>query len=862
MTRRVGWAVLLALAAACGGPAGTDTVGGSDVPSEGGDALPADLPSQPDGLDATDTVDAADVPDGLPEGVAWTAPDPFPLDGTIPAQNPAAFARMSRYATHVSGPLGGRPNVGHRGSFGTGNGRVFGFVGLADPLNTLHSLVGPTYERRPAFFGDYAIRLARASDSMLPDFDEEWAGRSLSAPILVTRGRLGDLELDTIDVAPAAGSGEAPATCFLRAVIVRNRGASSSGPLDVVVVPANPVTSPVQGALLETQAASDGRVRRMASQFQGSDATLARIEDGRLILGIETVAPGAESVHLLSHCTGEAPEATPEADAVPGWFTEDPFLALSAVLGASATGYAAWQDGTVQSDVPDPMVADFLDGMKMTLKVQTASTGASCPMSEYTRTWARDNIGPVMALLAYGAFEDVEAMLDYLYAAIRFKGDLQNSYDADLDVASPPAAPDWAAMAPLSGRVAAETPSYLVTMYGLHHRYTGDPGRATERWGLLRRCLFGQGFGVDRLLPFTGDETYRAAMDAAFGLDLNYAHQDKTWSANSTFLWLGAARELSRLASALGRTAEREEVLTLFDEVEGKSVPHYQGTDGCMAAFAWMDTLAMSPPFEDVAHQVTWSGWKDGDDPLAQSALQCLVQRLGRAPGEIVSRPDETYAGMFDSWEGVYTGMLPGYTLAALTDTGHPQAEAAFGAVRKSLDTSGNLQEDMIFDDHSGLSPAYDTGGALGDYTAKFRPWEGGIVAEAALRFLVGFRPDATAQRIDVRPHLPTGWPRMAFSGLRAAGERFDLVVTRVGTGEAVVKVTRRPGATGSTPWHVALRWDAPSGEPTFEVDGQAVTTDAAQRWTTLFQTVSAQAPAVDLAPGATVEVRVRAEGL
>ena len=52
MTRRVGWAVLLALAAACGGPAGTDTVGGSDVPSEGGDALPADLPSQPDGLDA------------------------------------------------------------------------------------------------------------------------------------------------------------------------------------------------------------------------------------------------------------------------------------------------------------------------------------------------------------------------------------------------------------------------------------------------------------------------------------------------------------------------------------------------------------------------------------------------------------------------------------------------------------------------------------------------------------------------------------------------------------------------------------------------------------------------------------------
>jgi hypothetical protein len=856
MVRSAGWAAVLLLAAACGSGASTGTdLTGADVPSEGGDEVLADA------LDASDVADVPDVPDGLPEGVAWAVPDRFPLDGTVPAQNPQAFARISRYATHVTGPVAARPNVGHRGAFGTGNGRVFGFVGLADPLNTLHSLIGPTYERRANFFGDYAIRLARAVDATPPDFDEEWAGRSLSAPVVVTRGRLGDLELDTIDLAPPAGSVEAPVTCFLRQVIVRNRGTVASQPLAIVVVPTNPVTSPEGGTLLETQAPSDGRIRRLATQFQGVDGTTASVVDGRLVLGLEPMAPGSESVHLLSHCTGDALAETPEAEAVPGWFTEDPSQVMSAILGAAATAYTGWEAGTVQADVPDPMVADFLDGMKMTLKVQTAATGATCPMSQYTRTWARDNIGPVMALLAYGAFEDVEAMLDYVYAAIRYAGDLKNSYDADLDVGAAPPAPEWAAMAPLEGRVAGETPSYMVTMYGLHHRYTGDKARAMDRWGLLRRCLFAQGFGIDRLLPFTGDETYRAAMNAAFGLDLEYAHHDLTWSANSTFLWLGAARELDRLAGALDKASEVEEVRTLSAEVERDSVPRFQRSDGCMAAFAWMDTLQMSLPFEDVALQVTWSGWKDGDDPLAQSSLDCLVKQLGRAPGEIVSRPDPLYAGTF-AWEGVYTGMLPGYTLAAMTDAGHPQAAAAFAAVRTNLDTSGNLVEYMIYDDHSGLSVAYDPVGALGDYTTKFRPWEGGIVAEAALRYLVGFRPDATTREITLRPHLPAGWPRMAFRGLRAGGERFDLFVERGVGGEAVVQVTRRAGSADLAAWHLALRWDAPSGAPDFEVDGVPVATAAVQRWTSLFQTTSAQSPAIDLAPGATVAIRVRAQGL
>ena len=137
-----------------------------------------------------------------------------------------------------------------------------------------------------------------------------------------------------------------------------------------------------------------------------------------------------------------------------------PTIDAGELLDETAAAYQAWDAGLVQVELPDPMVADFVDGMKITLKSQTAATGASCPMSQYTRTWARDNIGPTLALLSLGAHDDVRAMMDYVYGAILLKGDLNNSYDADLDVSDLPAAPDWDGLPVLTERVAAETPSY------------------------------------------------------------------------------------------------------------------------------------------------------------------------------------------------------------------------------------------------------------------------------------------------------------------------------------------------------------------------------------------------------------------
>jgi hypothetical protein len=324
--------------------------------------------------------------------------------------------------------------------------------------------------------------------------------------------------------------------------------------------------------------------------------------------------------------------------------------------------------------------------------------------------------------------------------------------------------------------------------------------------------MFAQGFGPDRLLPFTGDETYRAAMNAAFGLDLEFPHHEKSWSANSSYLWAGASREFERMAGAIGKDADAAEAGKIRGEVDASILQHYVLPDGCHSPLKDRDTMKAWPaPFEDVALQVAWAGWRDGDDPEVQKSLQCLMDRLGVFPGVVQSPLDPAYQDfpLLDANQGVYTGMLPGYVLAALADAGHPEAADAFRAVEHSLDTSGNLQEYLVFDDHSGLSIVYDPGGGIGDYTAKFRPWEGGIVADAVFRYLTGFRPDAAARTISLRPHLPKGWAHFEARGLRVGEDRFDMRVSGSSPKESRIEILSR----ASLDYRVRFRWDYASAE-------------------------------------------------
>ncbi|MGM0576457.1 MAG: hypothetical protein ACQEXJ_12070, partial [Myxococcota bacterium] len=557
------------------------------------------------------------------------------------------------------------------------------------------------------------------------------------------------------------------------------------------------------------------------------------------------LASGEARVVTLVHCSadGDQAVAVPDVDA-------------GALLDETAARYQAWEEDLLQVEVPDPMVADFFDGMKMTLDVQTAATGASCPMSMYTRTWARDNIGPTLAWLALGAFGRVEAMMDYIYGAVLLGGGLSNSYDADLDVSDPPPPPDWDARGTLGSSVAAETPSYMVWIYGTWWRHTGRLEEAEARWGFLRHCMMDQGFGPEGMLPFTGDETFRAAMNATFGLELESPHHEEAWSANSSLLWMGVHRHYEALASRLGFTDDVTAAAERLAEVEAGFLDHFLLEDGCVSPLRDRETGETWPaPFEDASLKVTWAGWKGGDAPLARDNMACLMDRLRWEPGRIQSPMHDKHLDdpLLPEVEGVYTGMLPGYTLSALVETGHPEAEDAFNVLGDALSTSGNLQEYHIADDHRGLTFLYDASGKATDYTAKFRPWEGGIDLAAAIEYLVGWAPDQPNRTLRLRPHLPNDWPDMAFRGFRVADDRFDVEVER--TPDAVVV---RVVSEAAEDYDVILRWDAVQDAPiTFEVGGEAVGEGDVERFEAFGQRSARLAPQT-LGAGDTLEVVVR----
>jgi hypothetical protein len=756
---------LLVLAPACGGGVAS---GGDDTTDAIADAV-------------SDAI--ADVAPP-PEIALWPAGPSFPTDPSFAPALPELTARLSTWVTHVAGPVALRPDTGHRGGYGTGNGRVFALFGLTDPLNTMHGMTGPTYERGKRFFGDYSIRLTGTGIS--EESDEEWATQSLSGPAVATRARHGSVWLDVLTFAPLVDS---PAShCILRVVEVRNTGDAPTGPLAVRVDAAAKVSSPSEAVLLEATGE-----RALTTGFADG---LGASDGKALVHALAPLAAGSSAELTLLHCSAEGGDPVPL-----------PSVETSALASALAAEFAAWDSGLARFETPDPRVGDFLDGMKLSLRVQTSREGANCPMSQYTRIWARDTIGAVLAWLRYGAHDEVRAMMTYLYYAASRGGDLSNSYDADLDFATPPAPLDWDALGPLSAKVASETPSYMVWTAGEWLRFTGDATPIAERWPFYRRCLLRQVPSADGLLPFTGDETFRTAMNVAFGYPLEYPHHDVSWSANSSLLWLGADRHFQAMARATGHDADLPTAAALESQIRQGFLDHYLLDDGCVAALVVRETGETYPaPFEDVALKLTWAGAFDPDSAMARDALGCLIERVGSTPGRFQSPMHDNHLDfpLVPDATGVYTGMMPGFALAALTDLGHPDAEASFVALSRVLGSSGNLQEYQVQPDDSGLTLLYDPSGALGDYTAKFRPWEGGIVAAAAMDYLVGFDPEASARTVTLRPHLPSHWPALAARGLRAGAARFDVELTQTPTGTSVTVRT-----DAQEPWKVVLRWDS-----------------------------------------------------
>lgn len=409
---------------------------------------------------------------------------------------------------------------------------------------------------------------------------------------------------------------------------------------------------------------------------------------------------------------------------------------------------------------PDAKVDDLLESLLVTLWTQTDAHGVVSPMSRYTSAWLRDTEGPVRLYVATGLFEEAADALEGVYDLAVGAGAIQNSFPLDGRRTGSP--PDWATVSFMPGREPAEAPSYPVLLDALVRRAWGRPALDDEAF--LRACVERQAL-TDGLLPFSGDETFRYPMAAVVG-DLPEA---LGWSANSGFLWIAAAE-------ALGMET---------DDVRAATEAAYW-TGEAWSPLAAYDTLEPFPaPYEEVSPQAARLG-------LSHAGLDALVATLLQPDGTL--RSEDAVA---------YTGMVPGYALDALRD--RPEAEAVFNGIDVVATPSGHFEE-LHGVDHRPLDVSHLADGTGADVTARYRPWEGGVVGAAVLGYLVGAEPDAGARTLALRPHLPNGWGSFTVDRLRLGDDRYAVTVT-----EAEVRLTRDGGAD---PWTVSVDGEAREVEP------------------------------------------------
>ena len=787
----------------------TDAVTAADTATATDAVTAADATT--DTATATDT--GPDVPWAPPDPTLWPANELPEIDGPFLDAHPE-LQPWSHWRTHLDGSPEPYPPCRARGAFGLGNGRVFATIGMGEPTNAVHGLAGPTYEQGENFYGDLAVGVTGPDGAGWKDFDEQWVMMSFGAPALFWRGVRGDLEVTVVDLVLWGDTvPDVARRAWLRTVLVRNRGAAA------IDAPTLVVRGTGHGAGADGASLTQSRDGRRVVTFLDRDGATAAANG--LTLPLSTLAPGAEERVLLIHLTmtADADEAAERA-ALLAAVAGDGLDGLSA---GSAAALQAWWDGTVRLTTPDPMVDDLVRALALSIKYQLTASGATTAMSHYSGTWTRDNVGPLRSLLALGAHDDAAGVLDYYYRAVLNSGGLGNRYRCDLPIDVPlPAEPDWPNLPKGGERTAGEAPSYIPMMYGDYVAWTGDLDKASQRLGFLRYTLDTQTVSDDGLINWSGDETFRGAMNAALGLLIEYPLQVETWSPNSSLLFVAAAETLADLIHAGDPHAgEADAWQDRADVVWNAALDHLRLEDGCWSAFRFREAFGGEPspgPFEDVALKEIWAGARDGDDPEAQARLQCLIDHTRQAPGILQSLLHPRYSSpqLFPFLkEGMYTGMLPGYTLFAFARAGHPEAEDAFDAVRLSADTGGFSTEYMVYDDHLPLQIVYDPNGTgVVDYTARFRPWEGGIVLHAVLDYVVGVQPQRDG-RITFRPHLPNGWPSFTAEGVRVGAARFDLSVRRVGPDAVEIEIT----AHGEGSWGVAVRWDH-GADQDFDVTG------------------------------------------
>jgi hypothetical protein len=783
--------------------------------------LDVDVPS-PDTL-AADALDGAgsgsDVGTEVllpPPDSLWPGETPEPAWPAWVDGHPWLRDEFSRWSFAVD--MADPPHFRALPDHAVGNGHVFSLLGYAYPLNTLHSMNGPYYHKGLRFFSDVTTAIAIGADGADLAWKRQGSGKVTTSTVVMTWAEAPQAHLFTVDFAPLVGdAGDLRRRALVRLAVVRN-----------------PSSNPVNGLVLRLNAA--------APQTAEGNHLVEQVEtrSRRIVALGEADAEVADGV--LRVPLGKIPGKGDRVVAIAFVFDDEKALGTETLAALEAADLDALLDQTRDSwlekladaatlTTPDPRVNDYLTSQLLVVLSQQAYNGSSHPMCEYTRTWLRDNAGPARLLTRVGLFEALRAELDYLWLAMLAEGGIGNSYFGNYQPEDAKPEPDWDSLAPMDGRSRAESPSYIPLMFAWYRQASGKEDFIDERFGWMRYALEGQAFDGD-LLPFSTDETFRTAMAVAHGLNVEEQFDVGFYSSNSSFLWVAAARELADMADAVGRTADAEALRTRAEAVAAAAEELFLAQDGHYHPYVRSADLSPAPsPFEDVNTKPLWTGYRAPTDPVALDNLARTIELLGGEDGILVSPLPAVHQNLFGLpiAEGIHTGMSPGYFLDNLALTHHPLGEAAFNALALHATASATTPEYQILDDHAPLHFLYDTQGGIGDYTARYRPWEGGILADAAWSWLLGNRADALNNTLHLAPHLPNGWSWLEAKGIRVGDARLNVRVERIDDHWRV----KLSDLTGADSIQVHLTVPATGSEPVCTIDGQVVPCATAESpWT------------------------------
>ncbi len=609
-----------------------------------------------------------------------------------------------------AGPV---PSRAEAGAFAVGNGRVFGLVGLDDPPNTLSNLIGPSYQVEGGFFGDSAVVLMRGELALT--VQEAQVQRPQGSVVVRSRLDYGSHKLETTDVAVPGGNS------ILRWLTVWS-GEAEALSLRVGLARGSEEAASSDGAALLQRRGN----RELRIGCEGGQS------DGRQIDIAVPALPAGESWTTL--CTYQFGPAETGVDPL-------------AALDQSYVDSSRWLAQGAQLYLSDPKVEALVESALITMYTQTTPQGMVSPMNRYTKGWLRDSEGPVRLYLDLGRFSDARAILDATYRAAIYEGAIANSWSLDLplDQVEDPEDPVsfWASADFMPNREPVEAPSYPVLLHAAYAQATGEPWEEA-RLAFLEACLERQERQEDGRMAFSGDETFRYPMALALG----NLPEALGWSSNSSLLAKNAALSLgnAQLAAEASATLDRWYL--------------HGGTYAPLSTFA--DDLPWPSPHEDTSLQGFWSGTDDLSD------LDALLAVLAQEDGTLLSKNlgGEPVLG--------YTGMVPGYRLAAMTARHHPTEHDAFADLDLTATPSGHFEE-LHLADHRAMALTHSADGLGSDAPARYRPWETGDVVHAMLRYLIGAKPDPARGHLLLSPHLPPGWPSVRAEKLPFGEGSYDL---------------------------------------------------------------------------------------